>query len=437
MVSATEAKNDRSEPVRRPRLLLLAYACSPNEGSEEAAGWTGAVQAAEWAETCVIAEAQRYAPAVNRYLRDHGPIPHLHFHFVEKPRWQRLLGRIPGLYYLSYNLWHRRALRVARRLHAQRPFDLVHQLTYCGYREPGYLWKLDAPFVWGPVGGTQNFPRRFLAEVGWHGAVFESLRSAMNFLQLRFSRRVAQAARRARVVMAANSTIERDFAQVHGIRPVVLSDVHVERVLGRPRAAHERGATLRLLWSGRCQHFKGLSLLIKALAALPADVKVELRVLGDGPRRAAWQRLARRCGVTDRIVWLGWRPHHEAVEESRHADLFVFTSLRDTTGTVLVEALAGGLPVVCLDHQGAHDVITPECGIKIPVTTPREVVAGLAAAITQLAHDPELWSRLTAGAVDRAGDFLRQRRLEKMSQILRQALGEQVTIGASACLDVA
>jgi len=40
-----------------------------------------------------------------------------------------------------------------------------------GFREPGYLWQLNIPFVWGPIGGMGYFPTRFLPVVGAKGAV--------------------------------------------------------------------------------------------------------------------------------------------------------------------------------------------------------------------------------------------------------------------------
>ena len=95
-----------------------------------------------------------------------------------------------------------------------------------------------------------------------------------------------------------------------------------------------------------------LDLLIESLARLPADVRYEVRVLGDGPARRRWQRLAQRRGVADRITWAGRLSHRETLGAYARADVFAFTSLRDTTGCVVVEALSNGLPVVCLDHQG-------------------------------------------------------------------------------------
>ncbi len=60
----------------------------------------------------------------------------------------------------------------------------------------------------------------------------------------------------------------------------------------------------------------------------------------------------------------------------RQGHLMLITSLRDLTSTVTIEALSMGLPIVCLDHCGFAEVVDESCGIKIPVTTPREVVEG-------------------------------------------------------------
>jgi len=199
---------------RRPRVLLSAYACSPERGSESAVGWNRAVQSARHFDTWVICERHWCEAAVGRHRQRHGEIPGLHFEFLPQKPWERKIGQIPGAWYLVYNLWQRRAYRVARRLHARIGFDLVHHLTCCGFREPGYLWKLDVPFVWGPVGGTQNYPWRFLPAAGACGALSEAARNVLNNLQLRRSPRVRRAARKAAVLLAANSSNQRDMARV-------------------------------------------------------------------------------------------------------------------------------------------------------------------------------------------------------------------------------
>ena len=67
------------------------------------------------------------------------------------------------------------------------------------------------------------------------------------------------------------------------------------------------------------------------------------------------------------------------------SDVFVFTSLRDTTGSVVLEALAAGVPVVAPDHQGVGDVVNDDCGVLVPVTDYGSMVDGYRAAILRLA----------------------------------------------------
>jgi glycosyltransferase involved in cell wall biosynthesis len=386
-------------------------------------GWNRAVEAAKDFDTWVICEELEFKSEIESYLEKNGPISGLHFAYVPMPRWEWRLGQVANaLWYWALNRWQRRAFRTARQLHEQIGFDLVHQLTFCGYREPGYLWKLDAPFVWGPVGGTQNYPWRFLRIAGLRGAAFEISRNVVNYLQMRFSRRVRKAARKASAVVAANSTIRDDFAKRLAVRTTVISDVGVSRIGRFSRPAQNEEKQLKILWSGNLRPGKALSLLIEALARLPADVACQVRILGQGPRLLAWRKLAERRGVDANFQWLGWLPHADALEQYSWADVFVFTSLRDTTGTVLPEALAAGLPVICLDHQGGRDVVTDECGIKISVTNPREVVKKLSEAIIHFARHPEERERLSRGALARAEEFLWTRQGEKMAAVYRQVL---------------
>lgn len=413
------------KPVRdqsRRRILLLAYACAPNRGSEAGVGWNRALQAAKYFDTWMICDEKENGDDVRDYLRLNGNFKGLTFEFIEADGLTAFLRRFGPTYYLSYNLWHRRALVAAVRLNQQLKFALAHQVNMCGYREPGYLWKLGVPFIWGPVGGTQNFPWRFLRMASLRGAFREIRRNLLNITQLYLSPRVRSAARTAAVTLAANSTNQRDLARALQIHPILMLETGVTNISDTPRAHEPSRSTIRLLWVGMIQTRKALILLLKALAQLPEDSAYELRVLGEGPYKLHCQHLAELIGVQDKIRWMGFLPQHKVFELYRWADILVFTSLRDTSGNVVLEALAAGLPVICLDHQGVGDIVTDDCGIKIPVTTPREVVGKIAGAILSLADDADEWERLSHGALKRAQDYLWDRKGKEMNSIYEQVL---------------
>src|SRR5262249_17261122 len=93
-----------------------------------------------------------------------------------------------------------------------------------------------------------------------------------------------------------------------------------------------------------------------------------------------------------------------------------FTSLRDTSGTVLLEALAEGTPVICLDHQGAGTIVTPECGIKVPVTNRRDVHRRLCDTIALLQKDRGHCRALGVKARERAAAHLWSLQTKRIAQ---------------------
>ena len=416
--------NNEETTSHRPRVLLLAAACNPYKGSDSAVGWGRAVETAKRFDTWVICRL-RDQEDIARYLDEHGEIPGLHFCFLKRNWLEEFLMRRRPLYdidYLSYNLWHRRAFDFAIHLHRKLKFDLIHQVTRTGFREPGYLWKLDAPFIWGPVGGTQNYPLRFLKAAGVLGGLKEGLRSIINVLQFRYSPRVRKALKKATVVVAANTEIQLDFERVHGIKPLVLLDIGVHIVEAAPADKYLQKIPLRILWLGQLQNHKALHLLILALAPKHAGFNYEVKVLGDGPLKKRWQALTKRLGIEAYFQWPGWIPHELAMKEYEWADVLVFCSLRDTTSNVVLESLSRGVPIICLDHQGVRDVVTEDCGIKIKVTTPGEVIAQLRNHLVDLAANKGKLESLSRGALKRASQYLWSRNGERMARIYSGAL---------------
>ncbi len=113
------------------RVLLLAAACNPFRGSDCAVGWHRALETAKYFDTWVICSASDRAD-IQRYLREKGEIPRLHFCFVNATRLDELLKYIQPFFYthfLDYHLWQRRAFKLARQLHQQLKFDLTHQVS--------------------------------------------------------------------------------------------------------------------------------------------------------------------------------------------------------------------------------------------------------------------------------------------------------------------
>ena len=95
--------------------------------------------------------------------------------------------------------------------------------------------------------------------------------------------------------------------------------------------------------------------------------------------------------------------------------MFVFTSLRDTSGVVILEALSHGVPIICFDHLGVGDIVDKTCGIKIPLTTPRKAIYNLYKALLWFAEDKSRLTKYSVGAKNRAKNYLYKTTGKKMA----------------------
>ena len=110
----------------------------------------------------------------------------------------------------------------------------------------------------------------------------------------------------------------------------------------------------------------------------------------------------------------------------RAADVFVFPSIREAGGAVVVEAMASGLPCVITDYGGPGVALTNECGIKIPLCNPDQLIGQFRDRLEQLALDSELRERLGAAARERALDlFAWDAKARMIVEIYRWVLGER------------
>ncbi|MFZ9935722.1 MAG: glycosyltransferase family 4 protein, partial [Luteolibacter sp.] len=176
---------------------------------------------------------------------------------------------------------------------------------------------------------------------------------------------------------------------------------------------------VRFLTAGRLEARKGFRLLVDAFALFVAKQPgARLRIVGEGPERRRLERQIKACGLADAVLLTGAVGHDEMRREFESADVFVFPSLRDTSGAVLLEAMAMGLPVICIDHQGAAIMVSDDCGIKIRPGSYTNTVEAMRDALVRLAKDPDERKQLGESARRRAvEDFSWDEKIERMVRI--------------------
>ncbi len=408
---------------RRLRIIVSAYACNPYQGSERGVGWGWVNAIAQHHELWVLTDEVHRADIEKKIADAPERYGNLHFHYAPRTRWLILEKIWPPSYLWTYQLWQKGAYKFAVKLHREIGFDLAHQLTYVGFRNPGYLWQLNIPFVWGPIGGLENTPWRFLPVLGLEGFIYYAARNIVNSLHKRFltlPRRAFQKANGG--IIAATEGIRKEILKWYGFDSEVICEIGPPEIIATEHSLRKPEEPLRLVWSGLHDPAKALPLLLNSAAILPKNIDWQLAILGSGVCTKKWQKLALKLGINDRCTWHGWLPRNEALNVVHKAHVFVITSLKDLTSTVLLEALSQGVPVICPDHCGFQNVVTEQCGIKVPVEKPSRLVSNIAGAIIYLAENEHERRLLARGALDRIKGFSWERKSELVDLIYKRVV---------------
>lgn len=418
--------------LERKRILISAYAFSPFRGSECAVGWNIVTRLAKFHDVTVLcgdlANSRPMKADLQRYFMENPPIHGLTVQYIEPGCFIRVFEKIhniPGLwpvYYLAYNLWQRKAFHAARKLHAIKPFDLIHQLNMIGYREPGYLWRLPAPFIWGPVGGGANISPEFCSLFSLSGRITIPLRMIFNEIQKRLAWRSMRAARKARLVWAVTPDdlmMIRDVWKVEAEQMLeVGSVIHHDR---KP-IQWQYAEPLRIVWSGMHTPGKALPIVLNAVSATDIREKVRIDVLGDGVEANAWKELANKLEISDIVTWWGMLPRNKALDVMSQCHLMACSSLKEATSNVVLEALSFGLPVICHDTCGMGIAINDNCGIKIPLLNPETSIKGFREAIRELLSNPDKIGKLSRGALKRAEEISWDRNVEVITREYKKTM---------------
>lgn len=374
------------------KILLSAFACEPNLGSEEGVGWNTVIQSAKHHESWVF--TRTFCRSYIEAELERNPVPNLHFVYFDPFGWSEDWKGRQGLLQLHYYLWQIWAYFIARKLDREIGFDLVHHVTYVKHWSPSFLALLPHPFIWGPVGGAEAAPKPFWQDFSRRGKIYETLRALAQSVGER-DPFVGLTARRSAVALA---TTEETAARLRFLKAknvkifsqVGLSQQEIQELEQFPAPPEQ---PIRFISVGRLLHWKGVHLGLRAFAEAKLE-QSEYWIVGDGPERQRLEALVTELGLANKVFFWGTLSRTETLSKMGESHVLLHPSLHDSGGFVCTEMMGVGRPTICLDLGGPATQVTAQTGIKVAATEPDRAVQGLAEAIVCLAQDRELRSRL-------------------------------------------
>ncbi len=363
---------------QRFNVLISAYACEPNKGSEPEVGWQWALQMARFHQVTVLTRSNNQAGIERGLAALPGgqPVPKFIYH-ESHPLWIEFKRRSQSIkpYYLA---WQKSARKVIERLHQAHPYDLMHHVTFASYRYPVAIWGHGAPTIWGPVGGIESISAGLLPWRHPASLAPELLRNFNNFLHATPYYVLPRFAAATTLLLASTREMQQTFSKL-GFAAELMPTIGL-KTSELPTAPHRapEGA-LKLLYVGNIITLKGIDLALHALKQSGSTATFTL--VGRGKYLPAARRLVQKLGLQDRVFFSGPMPREQVLRLYSEYDVFVFPSLHDTGGYAVLEAMFNELPVICLDCGGPPLAVREGCGIRIPLGSRAEVVRQLAAAM--------------------------------------------------------
>ena len=374
------------------KILVSAYGCEPLKGSEAGVGWNWVLQMAKRNMLHVITRANNQE-SIEAYLPDELK-SNITFHYYDAPTFIRNMKKKAKGLYFYYLCWQIGIIPLVRRIIRDEKVDFTMHLTFGSMWMPTFLPFFHTPFIWGPVGGGDCEPSPFLKVLPLKQRVIQSMRYIMNRISFMHPSIIIPAYR-AKAILARTPNSAKVIPQCFRHKTRVVLETAMEQEIFTYRH-HEKfeDNVIKLITTGRLLPNKNILTAVKALAYIPKDYPILLTIVGSGYQKKEIEYIAQKIGRKEQVNIIEEMPRHDVLKLVEQSDIFLFPSLREGGSWSLMEAMAIGLPVVCLDWAGMAITTDDNSAIRLPVTNPEQMPKDMAAAIINLIENPEMRKRM-------------------------------------------
>lgn len=349
------------------KILYIAFECNPYRGSEAYCGWSWVRTMMEKHEVHVITRPENQK-GIESYI-EKNPDSKLWVNYCSVPVSKYLKISKGYQFMLYFNLWTNRVYKVAKELHEKEHYDYIHQVTLGDFRFTGQCWKLNAKFVFGPVGGGQITPSVFSEYTKMHWKE-ERLREFIN-ISTTWKLSYKKAINKASLIYSANEETKQRIDK--RLKDKTKSLLLTENGINQELIDIQKNKTLKekekvvILWSGRMIYRKGLMFLLEVISTINSKTPFEVWLFGNGPESSALKKYVAEKHLESIVYFKGAVSYEEMQKSYENADIFAFPSLRETTGTVLFEAMVNKLAIITFNQNGGKLLLQNGCGVLVDV----------------------------------------------------------------------
>jgi len=414
----------------KKKILVCVYSCVSESGvkhvgGEAGLGWNLVKQLSRFFDVYAITHYQN-RESIEKLLEKES-VNNIKFFYIKLPRFFNFLEQFHkgGIQVYSY-IWQIKAYFVAKKLHKKINFDAFHHITYANDWMASFIGALlPIPYIRGPGGGAQRIPKNFLKEYSFKKHLDEWIRGVSQWV-FKHDPFFIMGQKKAKAILVCNresfEALPKGWREKAFFFPV--NGVSTKELLLEDAKLGYKNNDFLILSAGKLIKIKGFDLAIKSFKIFSDKMpNVKFIIVGDGPEFKNLKRLSQKLDIEYKVIFEEWLSREKLLEKMISCDVFLFASLRDGGGAVIVEAMSLGKPVVCFDLAGPGFHIDEKCGIKIKPENPEQAMREMADAIEKLYFDKNLRAQLGRGAKIKAEQEYNWDKLgERLLKIYNEAL---------------
>ena len=369
-------------------ILYIAYSCSPNHGSEDRIGWKIPVTSSKSNKVYVITK-EEHRKVIGDYLSENNDLD-IKFYYVDIPKIYKKLYK-GALYAGRLNIWQKRAEKLAKEICENEKIDVIHQVTPVEFRSIGDYGSVpDIKFVCGPVGGGEYIPKG-LKCYAKNYILEEALRLVANKFS-RFALSKKGAFSRIDAIMYANEETK-DYLKKVVNKKSSYHECVTEIGIDNNEITKKDDFSVKnkptFIVAGRLVYRKGIELLLDALSKLDDTLDYECHIVGNGPQFSKLNSKCEKLGLSKKVFFKGRIPFDKMSELYENADALILPSIRETTGSVILEAMSKGLAVITINKYGGAVLVNEQNGYLYGGESKAEYINNLKNTIENCIKNPD------------------------------------------------
>ncbi|MFT4800482.1 MAG: glycosyltransferase involved in cell wall biosynthesis [Flavobacteriaceae bacterium] len=345
----------------KKKILLCAYACEPNRGSEPGVGWETSIHLAQEnpeRDYYVLTRKNNQDIIEN----ENTPV-NLNFLYYDLPSLFLFLKQKGNFVRIYYYIWMLGAVIYLWK--KRNEFQIIQHITFVNDWLPSLFILLKNRnnfFIWGSIGSHNKIESKFLNST--KEKLIEKIRIFLQILFRNFDILFWLCKRKSDVIIGINDEVQyklglgkRATEKFRIIPAIAISKKNLNIVKKKIKTDK-----FKIISVGRLMYIKNFQLCIKSFAnflnLVPEEERgnIELIIVGDGEQMQELKHTTKKLGIEKNVFFKGQTPQKEVMSFFKDSDLFLFPTL-ESAGFVILEAMSHYLPVIALDYGGPKQLI--------------------------------------------------------------------------------